>query len=96
MSAIVDSSVVFDGFEESMMKRPMYTDQHHFEFAFHRFSLLREKNILTDAVILSSDDKRCGTATDTHTHQSRHRQTIFPIFGFIISSISSDAHTHTH
>ncbi|XP_055296570.1 uncharacterized protein LOC129565580 [Sitodiplosis mosellana] len=58
MSAIVDSSVAFDGFEESMMKRPMYTDQHHSEFAFHRFSLLREKNILTDAVILSSDDKR--------------------------------------
>lgn len=59
MSAIVDSSVAFEGFEESMMKRPMYTDQHHSEFAFHRFSLLREKNIGTDAVLLSSDEKRC-------------------------------------
>lgn len=65
--AMVDSSEAsppFDGFEESsIMKRPMYTDQHHSEYAFHRFSLLREKNILTDAVILSSDDKRCAVYT---------------------------------
>lgn len=65
MSAIIDSSVAsrFEAFEESMMKRPMYKDQHHSEFAFHRFSLLREKNILTDAVIFSSDDKRCGNSS---------------------------------
>lgn len=63
MSAIVDSSVTspFDGFEESMMRRPMYTDQQHSELASQRFLLLREKSIFTDAVILSSDDKRCGT-----------------------------------
>lgn len=58
MSAVVDSSATFSGFEESMTKRPMYTDQHHSELVFHRYSLLREKNLLTDAVILSSDDKR--------------------------------------
>lgn len=58
MSAAVDSSVTFSGFEESMTKRPTFDDHHRFAFAFHRFSLLREKNLLTDAVILSSDDKR--------------------------------------
>ena len=47
MGAAVDSSQTFSGFEESMTKRPIYTDQHHSEFAFHRFSLLREKKILT-------------------------------------------------
>lgn len=57
MSGMVDSSGTLD-FEESMAKRPMYVDQHHSEFTFHRFSLLREKNILTDAVLQSSDDKR--------------------------------------
>lgn len=58
MSGAVDSSETFSGFEESMTKRPMYTDQQHAGLAFHRFSLLREKNLLTDAVILSNDDKR--------------------------------------
>lgn len=59
MCAAVDSSETFSGlFEESMTKRPIYTDHHHSEFAFHRYSLLRQKKILTDAVILSSDNKR--------------------------------------
>lgn len=58
MSVVIDSNVTFSGFEESMTKRPMYTDQHHSELVFYRYSLLREKNILTDAVLLSSDDKR--------------------------------------
>lgn len=82
----MNSSVVFDeslvGFEESMMKRSIYTDQHHSEFAFHRFSLLREKNILTDAVILSSDDKRCANTSKQHTtDQSKFLPHLF--FGFI-------------
>lgn len=60
MSAAVDSSETspFDGFEESsLLKRTMYTDRHHAELTFHRFSLMREKNVVTDAVISSSDDK---------------------------------------
>lgn len=57
MSAVVDSSVTFSGFEKS--KRPTFTDHHHSSiYAFHRFSLLREKNIMTDAVISSIDKKR--------------------------------------
>lgn len=75
MSDKVDTSVPFDAFEEeSMMKRPMYTDQHHSEFAFHRFSLLRAKNLLTDAVILSSDDKRCTTKILRHTNIHSHQK----------------------
>lgn len=58
LSVAVDSSATFSNFEESMTKRPIYTDQHHSEFAFHRFLLLREKKLLTDAVILSSDGER--------------------------------------
>lgn len=58
MRVAVDSSETFSGFEESMTKRPIHTDQHHSELAFHRFSLLREKQILTDAVIFSNDGKR--------------------------------------
>lgn len=59
MSAVVNnSSATFSGFEESMTKRPMFTDQHCYAVAFQRFLLLREKNVLTDSVILSSDKKR--------------------------------------
>ncbi len=53
-----NSSITFSGFEESITKSPMFTDQHCTAVAFHRFSLLRDKNILTDSVILSSDNKR--------------------------------------
>lgn len=80
MSAIVDSSVAFEGFEESMMKRPMYTDQHHSEFAFHRFSLLREKNIGTDTVLLSSDEKRCVSTSKP----TGNMNFFFPFFWLVI------------
>lgn len=58
MSAV--RAVIFSGFEESMTKRPMLPihHKHRSDVAFDRFSLLRDKNILTDAVILSSDNKR--------------------------------------
>lgn len=59
-STTVDSnvSVTLDMFDESLSKEPLNVDPHHLEFTFHRFSLLREKNILTDAVIVSSDGVR--------------------------------------
>lgn len=66
MSALVEVSMNFDGFEESMFKKPIYTDENHADLAFHRFALLRQNKHLTDAVIVSSDDKRCGQRLQSH------------------------------
>lgn len=61
MSAVVDSSIT-SIFEDSMFKWPKYTNQS--ALAFHHYSLQREKNLLTDAVISSSDDKMYGNSSN--------------------------------
>lgn len=90
---MVESSVEFSNFEMSVSKtskRSMFPDhQHRFEVALSRFSLLREKNILTDAVILSSDNKRYMSQADRR--QSK------PFSGFFfISFLSIEIRFNVH
>ncbi|XP_031629439.1 uncharacterized protein LOC116344811 [Contarinia nasturtii] len=89
LTKVVGSSEEFDTFEESMMKRPMYTDQHHCEIAFHRFSLLRAKNLLTDAVILSSDDKRFNVHSNIMAGKSDY------FFNTLLNAVNNESENVT-